>query len=73
MATITVTISEEVEEFINEEIAMGVCDTKAAFLRYALARLQEERALSHLQEAEMDIKEGRVSSGDLKVLLKKVI
>lgn len=72
MSTITVPISKELENFIEEEISAGTSETKAHLVRYALFRLQEERALSRLQEAEKDIKQGKVYKGDLKNLLKKM-
>ena len=72
MTTITVPITKELESFIEEEISSGTSETKAGLVRHALARLQEERALSRLQEAESDILEGRVYKGDLKSLMKKM-
>ncbi len=71
MTTITVPITRELESFIESEIRLGTSDSKAHLVRFALGRLQEERALARLQEAEMDIKAGRVYKGDLKRLLKK--
>jgi Arc/MetJ-type ribon-helix-helix transcriptional regulator len=72
MTTITVPISKELESFIEEEISSGTSETKAGLVRHALVRLQEERALSRLGEAERDIKSGKVYKGDLKALLKKM-
>lgn len=72
MSTITVPISKELENFIEEEIVYGTSETKAGLVRYALSRLQEERALSRLDEAEKDISEGRVYKGNLESLLKKM-
>lgn len=71
MTTITVPINKELESFINEEILAGTSESKAHLVRFALHRLMEERSLSRLQEAETDIKTGRVYKGDLKKLLKK--
>lgn len=71
MTTITVPITPELESFINEEIASGASESKAHLVRFALGRLREERALARLQEAENDIKAGRVYKGDLKKILKK--
>lgn len=71
MTTITVPITSELQNFIESEIAAGTSESKAHLVRYALGRLQEERALARLQEAEMDIRENRVYRGDLKKLLKK--
>lgn len=72
MTTITVPITKELENFIEDEISSGTSETKAGLVRHALSRLQEERALSRLEEAERDIQQGRVYRGALKVLLKKM-
>jgi Arc/MetJ-type ribon-helix-helix transcriptional regulator len=72
MTTITVPITKELEGFIKEEILSGTSETKAGLVRHALSRLQEERALSRLQEAERDITQGKVYKGDLKSLCKKM-
>jgi Arc/MetJ-type ribon-helix-helix transcriptional regulator len=72
MSTITIPISGELEEFIKSEIKAGTSETKVHVVRYALKRLQEERAIARLQEAEQDIKDGRVFKGNLRALLKKV-
>ena len=72
MTTITVPISKELEHFIEDEISSGTSETKAGLVRLALTRLQEERALSRLEEAERDISSGRVYKGDLRTLLTKM-
>mgnify|MGYP001617647463 CR=1 FL=1 len=71
MSTITIPITKELEAFIEGELRAGTSDSKAHLVRYALGRLQEERALARLQEAEIDIKENRVYQGDLKKILKQ--
>jgi len=71
MTTITVPITAELETFIKSELKAGTSDSKAHLVRYALGRLQEERAIMRLQEAETDIKDGRVYKGDLKNILKR--
>lgn len=71
MTTITVPITKELESFIVDELKAGTSDSKAQLVRFALMRLREERALARLAEAERDIKEGRVYTGDLKKLLKQ--
>ncbi|MDO8493596.1 MAG: hypothetical protein Q7S19_03590 [bacterium] len=71
MTTITVPITKELESFIAEELTAGTSESKAHLVRFALMRLMEERALGRLQEAEADIKSGRVFEGDLKSLLNR--
>lgn len=72
MTTITIPINKELESFIQEELDNGNAESKAHLVRFALTRLQEERALMRLEEAEQDIKKGKVYKGDLKKLLKKM-
>jgi Arc/MetJ-type ribon-helix-helix transcriptional regulator len=71
MTTITVPITKDLESFIEEEVRNGTSDSKAHLVRFALARLREERALSRIAEAENDIATGRIYKGDLQKLLKK--
>ena len=71
MSTITVPISKELESFINEELAAGTSESKAHLVRFAMMRLMEERALARLEEAEADIRDGRVFKGDLKKLIER--
>lgn len=70
MSTITIPINKDLENFIEEELAQGTGESKAHLVRYALERLREEKALSRIQEAENDIRDGRVYRGNLKKLLK---
>ncbi len=72
MTTITTPIDKELEEFINAEIREGNSETKAHVVRQALRLLREDRAYKRIQEAELDIKEGRVYKGDLRLLMKKL-
>lgn len=72
MTTITVPINNEIEKFINQEISEGRAESKAHLVRYALMRLQTDRSMLDLMEAEDDIKTGKVYKGDLKTILKKM-
>ena len=69
MTTITVPINKDLENFIEQELAQGTSESKAHLVRFALERLREERILLRIQEAENDIKVGRVYKGDLKKLV----
>ena len=71
MATITVPINKDLENFIDEELSLGESESKAHLVRYALERLREERAFLRIEEAKRDVKEGRIYKGNLKILLKK--
>lgn len=72
MTTLSVPINAELEEFINDQIAEGKAANKADVVRQALKSYREERASMDLLEAEADVKAGRVYSGDLDELVKKL-
>ena len=72
MTTITVPINEELQTFIESELKSGRSESKVHVVRYALQRLAEERALEAINEAEADIKSGRVYKGDLRKLVAKM-
>ncbi len=71
MATITIPINKNLERFIEAELAHGTSESKAHLVRFALERLQEERALARIEEAEKDIRAKRVYKGDLRKIVKK--
>ena len=72
MATITVPLRRELEDFIYREIKEGRAATKTHAVRQALELLREQRAFERILEAEEDIKAGRVHKGDLRKLLNKM-
>lgn len=72
MTTITVPINKEIEDFINEELNAGSAESKAHLVRVALMRLREERALARLEEAERDIREGRIYKGNLSKIIRSL-
>ena len=72
MTTITIPLDFSLLNFINSEISEGNAESKAHIVRYALNRLKDERALSRIKEAEEDIKNGKVYSGDLRNIISKL-
>lgn len=72
MGMISVPVDAKLEKTIESLIEQGYGDTKAGVVRRALKKLAEDALLARLHEAEQDIKEGRVFSGDLRTLLAKM-
>ncbi len=72
MTTITIPIDLTLLNFINTEISEGNAESKAHIVRYALNKLKDERVLSRIKEAEEDIKNNRVYSGDLRKIISKM-
>jgi len=73
MTTISVPIPSFLEEFIKQMVDSGYASNKADVVRRALIRLREEEAINSLLRAERDAHEGRVFSGDLDELAKKLL
>jgi Arc/MetJ-type ribon-helix-helix transcriptional regulator len=71
MSTISVPIPAVLEQFIEDMIADGRASNKADLVRKALMKYREDEAINAVLEAEQDIREGRVFSGDLNELSKK--
>ncbi len=72
MATITTPVGKDLEAFIEREVREGHAESKAHVVRRALQLLREERAFERIREAEEDIRAGRVYSGDLRKLAKRL-
>jgi putative addiction module CopG family antidote len=71
MSTLSVPLPSELEHFIKEMIQSGYATNKADVVRKALLQLRENEAIRHVFEAERDIKEGRIFSGDIRSIMKK--
>ncbi|MGB4076383.1 MAG: hypothetical protein WBK28_01595 [Minisyncoccia bacterium] len=67
MATISVPLSAELEHRLDDLVASGVDETRAAVMRRALRRLAEEEAVNAVLRAERE----PVIRGDLRKLLKE--
>ena len=65
MTTISIPITSELNEFINEQIRLGKASSKAEFIRRAIKRFKEEEFIRDILEAQQDVKNGRVFRGNL--------
>ena len=72
MTTITTPIEKDLQDFIAQEVEEGRAESKAHVVRSALRLLRQERAFEDIREAEEDIRAGRVYTGDLRTLIKKM-
>lgn len=73
MTTLSVPITSELENFINEMVSSGKAANKAAVVRTALTKMAEDEAVAEVMEAMKDVEEGRYFEGDIKELAKKFI
>lgn len=72
MTTLSIPVTDEQEAFIERMVKSGKAANKAHAVRYAIQRLSEDEAIAAVLESEEDVKRGRVYSGDLRKLLKRI-
>lgn len=72
MSTLSVPLTPELENFINNLITENKADSKAEIVRRALFHYQQELLLQEILQAENDIKNGDIYTGDLKSLMSKM-
>lgn len=71
MTTISVPLPIHLIEFIEQEVKMGNYNNKAALVRKAVAKLQEDALVEAVLQSEKEVAEGKVFYGDLKKIAKK--
>ena len=69
MSTLSVPLTPELENFINEMVSENKSDSKAELVRRALHLYQENIVLGEVLQAKNDIGNGDVYEGDLKSLM----
>ena len=72
MSTISVPLTQNLEEFIDDAIKRGIAPNKAEVVRQALVRYAEDQAVEAVLRSEQEIKEGKVFEGDLDALAAKL-
>lgn len=72
MSMLSVPLTPELEQMINKMIADGVAPNKAELARKAIERLAEEEAVNVVLQAEKELAEGKLLTGDLDDLVKKL-
>ncbi|MFA6375925.1 MAG: type II toxin-antitoxin system ParD family antitoxin [Candidatus Paceibacterota bacterium] len=68
MATLSVPLTKELEEFIESQVRLGKMENKAAVVRRALRLLAEEEAIAAVLKADQE----PTVRGDLDKLAKKL-
>lgn len=71
MTTLSIPLTKNLEEFIEMEVRLGRAENKAAVVRKALRLLAEEEAVRAVLDAEREVGEGKLFSGDIKKLARK--
>lgn len=72
MSTLSVPLTPELEEKINQLVSDGHAANKAEAARKAIEFYSEEMAIRDVLEAEQELRDGKILRGDLDDLLKQV-
>ena len=70
MTTISIPITTELNEFIDEQVRLGNASSKAELIRRAIVKFKEDQFLMVILEAEQEVRDGKVFTGDLDKLAK---
>ena len=70
MTTISIPITTELNEFIDEQVRLGNASSKAELIRRAIVKFKEDQFLMDILEAEQEVRDGKVFTGDLDKLAK---
>lgn len=71
MATLSVPLTHNLEEFIDTLVKQGFAPNKAEVVRKALRLLAEEEAVAAVLKAEQEVRQGKVLKGNLRKLASK--
>ncbi len=65
MTTISIPITSELNEFIDEQVRLGKAASKAELIRRAIIKFKDDAFIHTLLEAKHEIKSGKALKGDL--------
>ena len=70
MTTITIPITSDLNDFINDQVKIGEASSKADFVRRAIQKMKEEIFIRQILQAKQEAKQGKLLKGDLDKLAK---
>ena len=68
MTTISIPITNELNDFINEQVRLGRASSKAELIRRAIINMKEEEFIATVLKAKQEVKDGKALKGDLDTL-----
>jgi Arc/MetJ-type ribon-helix-helix transcriptional regulator len=72
MSILSVSLTPEIEKFIDREIAAGEFESKGQLVKKALKKFEEDLVVERITIAAKEAREGNVLYGDLRELAKKI-
>lgn len=73
MTTLSIPLSQPLEDFVRAQVKKGYAPNKAEVVRKALRLLAEEEAIATVLKAEREVSEGKILRGDLRKLTKRIL
>ncbi len=70
MTTITIPITNELNDFIDNQVKLGEASSKADLVRRAIQNMKEDVFVQHILKAKGEAKAGKLLKGDLDKLAK---
>lgn len=71
MSILSVSLTPELEKFINDEVASGEFESKGQLVKKALRKFEEDLIVARILKASEEARRGNVLRGDLEELSKK--
>ena len=72
MATLSIPLTNNLEEFVNSLVKSGAAPNKAEVVRKPLRLLAEEEAIWTVLKSEQEVRDGKALKGNLHALVKKL-
>ena len=60
MTTLSIPVSESMEQFIKSQVKYGLASNKADVVRRAILRMQEEESVSSVLRAQEEVRSGKI-------------
>ena len=65
MTTISIPITSELNEFIEEQVGLGKATSKAELIRRAIIKFKDDEFIASVLKAKQEIKQGKALVGNL--------
>ncbi len=72
MSNLSISLTPELEAFIDAEIASGEFESKGQLVKKALRTFEDDLVMERLMKASREAKEGKVVRGNIRELVKKI-
>lgn len=65
MTTVSIPLTNELNEYVEEQVRLGNAASKAELIRRALVRFKEEEFIATIRRAQQEVRQGKALTGNL--------